>query len=316
MMGRMAARGGTSRDCRAAPSGPAPARALAAAHPPGRVRALPTVRSRAPAPVLAVLVACQPSAQGGPHRDRPDATSTGDADTGPALPGTESSGATVLDPDAAPPSFPAPDCSMQLLPGPASDVAATPRPDHDAEVLALQLDPARAAAPQAHYDVVTADLAAIRALDPSLADVHVGCEVPNGLAFWFYDDEPVSDALYAGSYHAWDCYNAYFRVRQTPRVHDVAVAIELDGVFGPVVAQIYAGLPGLADHTPYWFQRPEWPVPVHTGHDCTPVAGAITLTATRSPDGGLDQRDYRFERADGSSVVVRVTPDGPPEILR
>jgi hypothetical protein len=219
-------------------------------------------------------------------------------------------------PDHPPPDYPAPDCATVLLPGPASDVAATPRPDHDAEVLALSLDPTRAAAPQARYDEVTADLAAIRALDPSLADVHVGCVVPNGLAFWFYDDEPVNDALFAGDYHAWDCYNAYFRVRQAPRIDELAVAIELDGVFGQAVAESYASLPGLADQTPYWFQRADWPVPARTGLDCAPVAGDITLTATLAPDGALDQRDYRFERPDGTSVVYRVTPTLPPQVLR
>lgn len=301
----MAARRGTSRDRRAAAPGPAPTRDHAAA-----------TRLRTPAPLLAAaLVACEPPATD-PHRELPGSSSTADADTGPTPPAADSTGPITLDTDAGPSGYPAPDCATMILPGPPGDVTASPRPDHDAEVLALTLDPARAAARQADYDVVTADLAAIRTLDPSLADVHVGCVIPNGITFWFFDDEPVNDALLAGDYHAWDCHNAYFRVRQAPRIDGLAVAIELPGVFGAAVADAYAALPGLADQTPYWFTHAGWPVPARTGPDCAPAAGEIMLTATLAPAGTLDQRDYRFERSDGTSVVYRVTPTAPPQVLR
>lgn len=268
--------------------------------------------------LAATLVACRP-AEGGPHRELPGSSSA-DPSTGPADADTtaavDSSGPHVLDTGDAPPSYPAPDCATQLLPGPSPDVAATPRPDHDAEVLALSVDPTRVAAPQARYDVVTADLAAIRALDPTLAEVHVGCMFPNGIAFWFFDALDVNDALFAGSYHAWDCHNDYFHVRQEPRVDGLAVAIELDGVFGEAMNEAYASLPGLDDQAAWWFIRDDWPGTEAYGPDCDATAGAITLTAALLPDGTLDQRDYRFERADGSSVVYRVTPTEPPQILR
>lgn len=290
----MAARRGTSRDQRAAARG--------------------LVTALAPA-FGASLLACQPP-EAEPHRELPGSSST-DASSGPASPTTASdTGPAVLDTDAHDAGYPAPDCATLLLPGPSSDVAATPRPDHDAEVLALALDPTRVAAPQAHYDVITADLAAIRALDPSVADVHVGCVVASGLAFWFFDDLDVNDALLAGTYHAWDCHHAYFHRRQELRVDGVAVAIELDGVFGEAMALSYASLPGLGDHEPWWFQRDDWPGYEGYGPDCEPVAGSITLTATTLPDGALDLRDYRFDRTDGSTVTWRVGATGPPELLR
>jgi hypothetical protein len=318
----MAARRGTSRDrrvdtpCRSPTWAPrrAAARPLAASPPLAR-----TLR-RAAAPVLATtLVACQPPV-GDPERELPGSSSAADPSAGsvpldPSITaGTTDSG--MLDTGEHPPDYPSPDCAYLLVPGPTSDVAATPRPDHDAEVLALSIDPTRAAAPQARYDVVTADLAAIRALDPSLAQVHVGCAFPNGIAFWFFDDEAVNDALFADDYHAWDCHNAYFHHTQTLRIDGLAVAIELDGVFGEAVGQAYAGLPGLGDQAAHWFQRDDWPVPTQTSPDCTPTAGSLTLTATLLPTDALDQRDYRFERTDGTAVVYRVTPREPPQPLR
>jgi hypothetical protein len=306
----MAARRGTSRDQRTATSARAPTWSPAAS----LCRAIAW-------PLAASLVACQPAA-GDPHRELPG-TSTADTSSGPGTgppadttTAADTTGPEILDVGLHRPGYPSPNCATLLLPGPPPDVAATPRPDHDADVLALSVDPARAAAPQARYERVTADLAAIRALDPTLAEVHVGCVFPNGIAFWFFDDEDVNDALFAGDYHAWDCHNAYFHRRQELRIDDLAVAIELDGVFGEAVAGAYASLPGLDDQEPHWFPRDGWPVPTAADADCSEAAGAITLTATVLPDGALDQRDYRFERTDGSSVVYRVTPTGPPQILR
>ncbi len=268
-----------------------------------------------------LLAACQPAAATDPHRNLPGSSSA-DPSTGPGSDTTAStsaadtSGSEASDTGSGRGDYPSPDCAALLLPGLPSDVAATPRPDHDAEVLALSVDPTRAVAPQARYDVVTADLAAIRALDPTLTEVHVGCVFPNGIAFWFFDDESVNDALFAGDYHSWDCLNAHFHRRQELRIDDLAVAIELDGVFGAAMAETYATLPGLDDQEPYWFSRDDWPVPVDSGPDCSEAAGSITLVATLLADGVLDRRDYRFERIDGSSVVYRVTSTEPPQRLR
>jgi hypothetical protein len=275
---------------------------------------------RAPAWALAAtLVACREPASD-PHRDLPGSSTTeGDPTTGsPDLADTGTSGTSqvALDTSEPRPGYPSPDCATLLLPGRPSDIAATPRADHDAEVLALSLDPTRAVAPQAQYDTVAADLSAIRALDPTLAPVHVGCELPNGVAFWFFDDEDVNQAIFADDYHAWDCHDAYYDRRQALRIDGLAVAIELDGVYGEAVWQAYAALPGLDDQAPHWFQRDDWPVPVRTAASCTPAAGSITLTATLLPDHTLDQRDYRFEREDGEVVVYRVTPTEPPQVIR
>lgn len=267
--------------------------------------------------LVALLVAC-PEPAADPHRDGPGSSSsnssTSDASSGAPPPAT-STGTTFESLDTGPgrPGYPAPDCATLFMIGNPADVAATPRPDHDAEVLALAIDPTKAVASQARYDTVTADLAAIRDLDPTLATVHVGCVLPNGVAFWFYDDEDVNQAIYADEYHAWDCHHAYYHHRQTVRLDGIAVAIELDGVYGDAVWQSYGGLPGLGDQAPYWFQHDGWPVPASTGSRCTPVAGSITLTATLLPTGELDEREYRFERENGEVVVYHVSPSEPPQ---
>jgi hypothetical protein len=272
--------------------------------------------ARSPAWMLAaVLVACH-EPETDPHRKLPGSSTTApDPSTGapPPLADTSSTSAGELDTDPGRPGYPSPDCTSLLLPGIPSDIAATPRPDHDAEVLALSVDPTQAVAKQLRYDTVTADLAAIRALDPTLEAVHVGCVYPNGVAFWFYDDEDVNQAIFADDYHAWDCHDDHYERRQTLRVDDLAVAIELDGVYGPAVWQAYAGLPGLGDQAPYWFQRDDWPVPTRSGARCSPTAGSITLVATLLPGGALDEREYRFEHERGEVVVWRVTPTLPPQ---
>jgi hypothetical protein len=288
----MAARRGTSRDRRAAALGAAPPWAL-----------------------VATLVACRPAAAD-PHRELPGSSTTADPSMGPGSADTGTTtgtGPDVLETDSHP-GYPSPDCATLLLPGPPSDVAATPRPDRDAESLALSLDPTRTAAPQARYEVVAADLAVLRALDPTLADVHVGCPFPNGIAFWFFDDEDVNQAIFADDYHA--CHNDWFHLRAVTRIDGLAVAIELDGVYGEPVAQAYAALAGLGNQEPHWFPPDAWPVPWDGGAGCEPVEGGIELTATLLPDGTLDQRDYRFERADGSTVVWRITPTEPPQEVR
>jgi hypothetical protein len=263
--------------------------------------------------LVATLVAChEPAAD--PHRELPGSSTT-EVDPTTGSPDPSSTGPQALDTGPDHSGYPPPDCAPLLLPGHPSDVAATPRPDHDAEVLALSVDPTQAVATQARYDTVTADLAAIRALDPMLEPVHVSCVLPNGIAFWFFDHEDVNAAIFAGDYHAWDCHDGYYHRLQELRIDGLAVAIELDGVYGEAVWQAYAALPGLDDQAPYWFQRDDWPVPTSTDASCTHAAGSITLTATLLPDQALDQRDYRFELESGEVVVYRITPTEPPRVV-
>lgn len=261
------------------------------------------------------LGACREPAPADPHRSPPDSSSSGTA-AAPDAPASSSDDSTTLqslDTDPHAPEFPSPDCSASLLPGHPADIAATPRSDHDAEVLALLVDPAQAVATQARYDTVAADLAAIRALDPTLTTVHVGCVAPNGIAFWFYDDEDVNRAIHADAYGAWDCINARYHLLEIVRIDAVAVALELDGVYGSAVWEAYAGLPGLGDQQPHWFQRADWPVPPITGSRCTARSGSITLVASALPTGALDEREYHFVRETGEQVVYRVTPTEPPQ---
>lgn len=243
-----------------------------------------------------MAAACGPAEGTGTDDGLPSTTSeTDDSST------TSGDGGTTGDP------YGPPDCAALVLPGDPADVAATPRVDRDAEVLALALDPSKAVAPQQHYDVVATDLAAIRALDPTLADVHTGCVFPNAIEFWFFVDAEPSFALFKGEFHVWDCHNAFYDPYGWYPIDGVGWVLELDGVFSDVVRQSYDDLPYLEDSSATWVTDHQ----LSSGR-CTPPENGLTLAATFTPDETLDQRDYRFELATGESIVYRVTPTQPP----
>ncbi len=210
--------------------------------------------------------------------------------------------------------YPAPDCAPLLVPGVLADVIATPREDHDAEVLALTIEPEQLVAPQARYEQVAADLGAIRALDPALEEVHTGCEFPNGIQFWLFSDRDIPLAIEQGNYHTWDCINAHYGVTRVQRIDGVAFAIELDGVYSEVLRDEYATIPELADNDGYWFSREPWSIEASGFGECTATAGAITLQADLLGDGSLGDRRYRFEHATGEVVEYQVTDAGPEPV--
>jgi hypothetical protein len=202
-----------------------------------------------------------------------------------------------------------PDCGMLQLPGEPADLAQTPRADRDAEVLALGVEPALAVAPQARYEVVRADLAAIRAIDPPLADVHVAPAWTDSLAFWFWDyDFELMRAMQDGQYRAWECHNARYGAGTPWQIDGLAFMVTFDGLYGEAVRDAYAALPGLGEGDE-----------VHLTSSCflaeCEEAGSITLTATLDAEGALDVRDYRFESTEGDVTVYRVTPGDAPVLL-
>ncbi|MBA3545666.1 MAG: hypothetical protein H0T76_04215 [Nannocystis sp.] len=205
-----------------------------------------------------------------------------------------------------------PDCMTLVLPGDPADLALTPRPDRDAEVLALTLDPALAVAPQAHYEVIAGDLAAIRALAPALAEIHEDCRYPDGLAMWFRGEtQQLMFAAINGVYRGWDCHNAAYGAPYGPRLFDgVAFKLYLDGVYGDGVRDAYAALPGFEEVEVYRCRYDDCP-----GVQCE-ASGSITLTPTFDGSGALEVREYRFESPDLGVTIYRVSPGQPPELIQ
>jgi len=201
----------------------------------------------------------------------------------------------------------APDCEGLQLAGDPADLAATPRPDRDAEVLALSVAPAVAVAPQAHYEIVRADLAAIRAIDPPLADVHVAPMYFDALELWFPGgSRGALWSIWGGSYHAWDCLNEYYGGSYPQPIDGVGFLLRFDGVYGEAVRDAYAALPGLEEA-----DVGRSSVCIVSGCE---FAGLIELTPTVDAEGDLVTREYRFESKDGVVRVYRVV-DGEAPVL-
>lgn len=254
--------------------------------------------------LLAPILACSGRADDLPAtHGSTDATTTATitTDDTPTTDTTASTGA---------PSYDRPDCATLTLPGDPADLALTPRPDRDAEVLALTLDPSLAVAPQAHYEVIAGDLAAIRALAPQLAEIHENCRYPNGLQMWFWAGmQPLMLAAVNGEYHGWDCHNEAYAASGIGLIDGIALAFRLDGVHGDAVRDAYAALPGFeqVEVSGCWYDKSPCSV-------CEPT-GSITLTPTFTGQGELDTREYRFESLDLEITVYRVSPGQPPQLI-
>jgi hypothetical protein len=132
--------------------------------------------------------------------------------------------------------------------GSAEEIALTPRADTNLELLALQLEPERITSDQATYERVVADIAAIRALAPELADIdyrppHDGKTVN----VWF--DDITTQSIHDGDYSAWNCLNEFYGPA-TLTIHEFTITndlmeIELKGIYDvDRLAQLYAQLPG------------------------------------------------------------------------
>lgn len=236
--------------------------------------------------VLTLLLACQPSSDG--ETDGTDSEGAGD-------------------------DWGAPDCATVELPGPAEDVAATPRADRDAEVLALTVSPYAIAAPQDTYDIIAADLAAIRALDPTLADVHPTCDDATSIEIWIHsDDLELVQAISLMQYKAWDCHNERFGVEQVSRIDGIAFRLSYAGVFGSPLRDLYASLPGLS---------------VAEGVDvslCDPFVGcqpycregASAIVVEKFEENGAGARQYHFTREDdGGDARYLIEPGQAPVLI-
>lgn len=262
---------------------------------------------------LLFIVACGSTGS----QSMPDSTEA-TTDSGVASTGASETSAGDSDVDAGelPPDWELPpSCDELELPGDPLDVAATPRADRDAEILALGLAPELLVARQDRYDVIEADLAAIRALQPGLEDVHVECEVPDGYAFWF-DAIDVVGAVWLGLYRAWDCHNAFYGIEHhavgeggdVRRIDGLGFAVRVTGVLAPSFIEAYRTLPGLEDAqiSPFWGPLDAF------AYECVPTGASITLEATLDPGGDLDERTYTFVHPDHGTVIYLVGPGSPP----
>ena len=258
---------------------------------------------------LSIVVGCAP--------DRVDTGATGAGSTG-AVGDTEAASSssgdaadetgTPVDPEAIP------DCEAFTLVGDPADVAATPREDRDAEVLALTVDPSLVVAPQERYDLVAADLAAIRALDPSLESAHVGCGFPDGIEVWLFDNIPIVNAVWWGTYRGWDCHNDFYGLVRSRRVDGFGFVFELDGVYSEAIVDVYTQIPGWSPSErggvySTWVTETGW------GSECSSTDGDIVLHASLDDQGVMIERDYDFVFPDGSTTSWRVGADGVPTPL-
>ncbi|WP_437730554.1 hypothetical protein [Sorangium sp. So ce1335] len=124
------------------------------------------------------------------------------------------------------------------------ELALTPMDDLGAEVLAREATRSFIA-PLDVYERVKRDLAAIHAMEPDVAGISGAhrSQVELGINWTRAGDA----AIDAGTYHAWDCLNAYYGVASV-RNFDLPVTIlRFDGNFDvEMLAREYAKLPEVA----------------------------------------------------------------------
>lgn len=149
----------------------------------------------------------------------PTSTSTSTAaDTSDDGAGSSSTGATLP-----------PDCSDYVGRATPEQTAMTPLADAEAELLAIEAS-GEIVAPPALHDRIAAELAAIRADAPGLADIEAWPSWwPSSIVVSL--DEEGAAAQAAGTYHAWDCPNELYHV----------IAVEPRGLFGSITLR-FAGL--------------------------------------------------------------------------
>lgn len=213
----------------------------------------------------------------------------------------------------------APDCSTVVALGDPADVAATPRADRDAELLALALVPDAVAAPQVLYDVIADDLAQIRAVAPELDALHVQCQIPAGYTFWF-DDAATVELVWWGDFHGWDCLNATYGVQYEAfgdggdvwRIDGLGFAVGFSGVFGEAVVEQYRALPGLADAS----VGPLWEVGDWFQDECEALPDLLTLDATTEAVAEHGLRRYDWQHPKLGTVTYTMEGDGPPVLVR
>jgi hypothetical protein len=133
--------------------------------------------------------------------------------------------------------------------GSADELALTPRAEPNLELLAFTLEPDNVVVSQATYDRVVSDVAASRALEPTLADVSY-FQPHDGRRIQLEWTEAAALAFADGQYTAWDCLNeAYGLVGFN--AYNSSVDLELEGTYNnPLILERYLQLPGVTGGNP------------------------------------------------------------------
>jgi len=137
-------------------------------------------------------------------------------------------------------------CADLVAQATPEEVALSPYPNPEAELLASESTD-RAVAPEAAYDRIEIELAAIRAEYPEIAEIEARSTWELSLGFSF--DDAGAAALAQGTYEAWDCLNELYAVTEIDlsRIEDLGIAfLDFTGRLNlPVVALDYMPLPNV-----------------------------------------------------------------------
>lgn len=227
-------------------------------------------------PVL-VTLACGPV--DGTTTSDPSGSSSSDAGSGTThMPQGTSSSDDGADTSGSTGAVSPPDCSDYVGRATPEETALTPQPNAEAELLAIEAS-GEIVAPLALHDRAVAELAAIRADAPGLADIEAWPNWSPSAIVVSLDEEGAAE-YDAGTYHGWDCPNALYHV----------TAIEPGGLFGSTTLR-FAGL--------YDVQQviEDYLVVEHVVHAEIDVAGGDTSDVCLSIEGDL--HTYIFDDARG-----------------
>jgi hypothetical protein len=132
--------------------------------------------------------------------------------------------------------------------GTAEEIAATPRADTNLELLALRFERSGVTASQLAYDRVLADVTAIRAAAPELADVGYFAG-HDGKQLVLSPDDRTAQSIEAGEYSAWDCLNDFYGVEALEvrrQLGGTFVLLTLKGIYAlDQLSTLYEKLPGI-----------------------------------------------------------------------
>jgi hypothetical protein len=143
--------------------------------------------------------------------------------------------------------------AVECLPGlpAAGELAATPRPDVNLELLALKLSPGRIVADEAVYRRVVRDVGAIRTAQRQLVGIGFFPE-RDGRTIVLVVLVPISEQMQAGNYRSWDCLNdTYgaslpFEFIRIGNADNVFVIVKLKGIYAvDLLAAEYGRLLGI-----------------------------------------------------------------------